>query len=202
MIRAAIVGLGWWGRNLVDAVQHSEAIRFVSAHTRTASTVVDFCRERDLGWTGDPKHCVFTTDLTPPHDDTRRADASAKSDQASQDEWQTIAFHSARVAQAATAISSVFAPGDVLVRLLQVAARWHDIGKAHRLLRFRVRDHRILDGEFAGRRAHRGRGGFRQRHASRGPGAADHCIAGGGRGPSAMKADAPAVGCICIKPAI
>ena len=34
-IRAAIVGLGWWGRNLVDSVRQSEAIRFTTAHTRT-----------------------------------------------------------------------------------------------------------------------------------------------------------------------
>ena len=46
MVRAAIVGLGRWGRNLVDAVQHSTAIRFTTAHTRTAATVTDFCRER------------------------------------------------------------------------------------------------------------------------------------------------------------
>lgn len=51
MVRAAIVGLGWWGRNLVDAVQHSEVIRFTTAHTRTAATVSDFCRERGLRWT-------------------------------------------------------------------------------------------------------------------------------------------------------
>ncbi|HME20067.1 MAG TPA: Gfo/Idh/MocA family oxidoreductase [Acetobacteraceae bacterium] len=49
-IRAAIVGLGWWGRNLVDAVRHSEAIRFTTAHTRTAGTVADYCRERELRW--------------------------------------------------------------------------------------------------------------------------------------------------------
>ena len=52
-IRAAIVGLGWWGRNLVDAVRHSDAIRFTAAHTRTAATVADFCREHDLRWIDD-----------------------------------------------------------------------------------------------------------------------------------------------------
>ena len=49
-IRAAIVGLGRWGRNLVDAVRQSEAIRFTTAHTRTAASVADFCRERGLHW--------------------------------------------------------------------------------------------------------------------------------------------------------
>jgi predicted dehydrogenase len=38
MIRAAIVGMGWWGRTLVEAVQtDSEMIRFVAGATRTVS---------------------------------------------------------------------------------------------------------------------------------------------------------------------
>ncbi len=40
MIRAAIVGLGWWGKTLVEAAQGSDAIRFVSGTTRTMSDVV------------------------------------------------------------------------------------------------------------------------------------------------------------------
>src|SRR5688572_10685187 len=41
MIRAAIVGMGWWGRTLVEAVQRdSEQIRFVAGATRTASPEV------------------------------------------------------------------------------------------------------------------------------------------------------------------
>lgn len=51
MIRAAIVGLGWWGRTLVNSVQgKSELIRFVAAHTRTRSKVEDFCREKQLAF--------------------------------------------------------------------------------------------------------------------------------------------------------
>jgi predicted dehydrogenase len=53
MIRAAIVGLGRWGRNLVDAVRHSETIRFTTAHTRTVATAEEFCREHGLRWVGD-----------------------------------------------------------------------------------------------------------------------------------------------------
>jgi len=54
MIRAAIVGLGWWGRNLVNAVRgHDEVIRFATAHTRHAEPVAGFCREHDLRWVGD-----------------------------------------------------------------------------------------------------------------------------------------------------
>ena len=49
MIRAAIVGLGRWGRSLVTSVQgKSGDIRFVIAHTRTRAAAEDFCREKDL----------------------------------------------------------------------------------------------------------------------------------------------------------
>ncbi len=51
MIRAAIVGLGRWGQNLISAVRRSDAIRFAVANTRTAATVADFCREHGLRWT-------------------------------------------------------------------------------------------------------------------------------------------------------
>jgi predicted dehydrogenase len=38
MINAAIVGLGWWGGTLVEAVQgSSDKIRFIAAHTRSRS---------------------------------------------------------------------------------------------------------------------------------------------------------------------
>ncbi|HEY1934033.1 MAG TPA: Gfo/Idh/MocA family oxidoreductase [Acetobacteraceae bacterium] len=54
MIRAGIVGLGWWGRNLVNAVAgHGELIRFTAAHTRHAEPVAGFCAERGLRWVGD-----------------------------------------------------------------------------------------------------------------------------------------------------
>jgi predicted dehydrogenase len=36
-IDAAIVGLGWWGRTLVDSAEGSDAIRFTAAATRTLS---------------------------------------------------------------------------------------------------------------------------------------------------------------------
>ena len=49
MVNAAIVGLGWWGKTLVNSVQgKSELIRFVAAHTRTRAKVEDFCREKQL----------------------------------------------------------------------------------------------------------------------------------------------------------
>jgi len=49
MVRAAIVGLGRWGRSLVNSVQgKSDDIRFVLAHTRTRETAEDFCREKGI----------------------------------------------------------------------------------------------------------------------------------------------------------
>src|SRR5215467_6916503 len=40
MINAAIVGLGWWGRTLVESVQGSDFLRFVAGATRTISPEV------------------------------------------------------------------------------------------------------------------------------------------------------------------
>lgn len=54
MIHAAIVGLGWWGRNLVSAVRgQDEVIRFAAAHTRHAEPVAGFCHQHGLRWIGD-----------------------------------------------------------------------------------------------------------------------------------------------------
>src|SRR2546423_612341 len=49
MIRAAIVGLGWWGKTLVAAVQgKSSAIQFVAAQTRSPAKAADFCRRHRI----------------------------------------------------------------------------------------------------------------------------------------------------------
>jgi predicted dehydrogenase len=54
MFRVAIVGLGSWGRRLVDSVQgRSDVIRFAAAATRTPSRVEDYCRDKDIRLTGD-----------------------------------------------------------------------------------------------------------------------------------------------------
>src|ERR1041385_8631863 len=37
MINAAIVGLGWWGKTLVESAEGSDFIRFVAGATRTVS---------------------------------------------------------------------------------------------------------------------------------------------------------------------
>ena len=49
MIRAAIVGLGHWGRTLVGSVQgKSSAIRFTAGHTRTRASAEAFCAENGI----------------------------------------------------------------------------------------------------------------------------------------------------------
>ncbi|HYM72559.1 MAG TPA: Gfo/Idh/MocA family oxidoreductase [Stellaceae bacterium] len=49
MIRAAIVGIGHWGRTLVNAVQgNSDKIRFTAGHTRTRSKAAAFCAEKGI----------------------------------------------------------------------------------------------------------------------------------------------------------
>jgi predicted dehydrogenase len=51
MIRAAILGLGRWGRSLVNSVHRkSTHMKFVAAHTRTRATVADFCRDKNLAF--------------------------------------------------------------------------------------------------------------------------------------------------------
>ena len=49
MIRAAILGLGRWGRSLVNSVQgKSRDIAFVAAHTRTRASAEEFCRDKGV----------------------------------------------------------------------------------------------------------------------------------------------------------
>jgi predicted dehydrogenase len=54
VIRAAIVGLGWWGKTLVESVQgSSDAIRFTRAVTRTVSPETEaFTEEQGLALLG------------------------------------------------------------------------------------------------------------------------------------------------------
>src|SRR5215216_6294733 len=48
MLRAAIVGLGWWGQNLVSAAQGKGEVEFVLAQTRTKSKAEEFCRTKGI----------------------------------------------------------------------------------------------------------------------------------------------------------
>lgn len=49
MVRAAIVGIGRWGRTLVGAVQgQSDTFHFVAGHTRTRGKAEQFCAEHGI----------------------------------------------------------------------------------------------------------------------------------------------------------
>ena len=49
MIRAAVVGIGHWGRTVINAVQgNSDKIRFIAGQTRTPSKVEGFCAEKGI----------------------------------------------------------------------------------------------------------------------------------------------------------
>src|SRR3972149_1523566 len=49
MINAAIVGLGWWGKTLVESTHGSDAIRFVAGATRTISPEIEaFVKQHGL----------------------------------------------------------------------------------------------------------------------------------------------------------
>ena len=54
MIRAAIVGLGRWGRTLVGAVDgNSSEFCFTAGHSRTRATAEPFCAEHGILWRDD-----------------------------------------------------------------------------------------------------------------------------------------------------
>lgn len=65
MIRAAIIGLGRWGRNLVDSVHgKSDAIRFVAGALRDVAKARDYAREK-----GFPLHDSYEKALADPNVD-------------------------------------------------------------------------------------------------------------------------------------
>ena len=49
MIRASIVGLGWWGKTLVESAENSDAVRFTAGTTRTVTPEVEaFAKQKGL----------------------------------------------------------------------------------------------------------------------------------------------------------
>ena len=67
MIRAAIVGLGSWGKTLVGSVQgphnHSDDIRFTTACTRTPANAQDYCREHGMQLTANYESILADRDI-------------------------------------------------------------------------------------------------------------------------------------------
>jgi predicted dehydrogenase len=53
VIKAGIVGLGWWGKTLVESAEGSNAIKFVAGTTRTVTPEVEaFAKQKGLKLTG------------------------------------------------------------------------------------------------------------------------------------------------------
>jgi predicted dehydrogenase len=88
MLRAAIVGLGWWGKSLVNSVHgKTEDIRFVLGQTRSRAKAEDFCREKAIPLVDGYDAVLASKDidavvLATPHsqhgDQVRRAAAAGK----------------------------------------------------------------------------------------------------------------------------
>jgi predicted dehydrogenase len=72
MIKAGIVGLGWWGKTLVESGEDSDAIRFVAGTTRTVTPEVEaFAKQKGLRLTADYQamlaHDIDAVVLATPH---------------------------------------------------------------------------------------------------------------------------------------
>ena len=72
MIKAGIVGLGWWGKTLVESGENSDAIRFVAGTTRTVTPEVEaFAKQKGLRLTADYQamlaHDIDAVVLATPH---------------------------------------------------------------------------------------------------------------------------------------
>ena len=72
MIKAGIVGLGWWGKTLVESGENSDAIKFVAGTTRTMTPEVEaFAKQKGLRLTADYQamlaHDIDAVVLATPH---------------------------------------------------------------------------------------------------------------------------------------
>src|ERR1041384_620563 len=71
MLRAAIVGIGNWGQNLVRSVEGSDTIRFVAGATRTPARAEEFCKRHGIALSGSYEELldsdVDAVVLTTPH---------------------------------------------------------------------------------------------------------------------------------------
>lgn len=87
MVRAAIVGLGWWGQRLASAAQGKGEINFVLGQTRTRAKAEDFCRQHGIRMVDDYEAVLADKEveavvLATPHsqhgEQVRRAAAAGK----------------------------------------------------------------------------------------------------------------------------
>ena len=120
MLRAAIIGPGWWGKTLVTAVQgKSDAITFVAAATRTPAKVEEFCRQHGLKLLADYEAALADPDIdavvlaTPhsQHGDQVRCAAAAGKHVFCEKPFTLTADDARRAVDAATKVGIVLAVG-------------------------------------------------------------------------------------------
>ena len=63
MLRAAIVGIGTWGQNLVRSVEGSGRIRFVAGSTRSPARAEEFCRRHGISLFGSYEELLESDDV-------------------------------------------------------------------------------------------------------------------------------------------
>lgn len=141
MIRAAIVGLGWWGRTMVDAVQgKSDQVTFVAGNTRTRAKAEDFCKERRIELRDDldgllKDRAIDAIVYTTPH--SQHEDHVKRAAQAGKHVYVEKPF-TLTVASARSALDAVRKAGIVLG--IDYQRRFHpSVGE----IRARVRDGRL-----------------------------------------------------------
>ena len=49
MLNAAMIGLGWWGKELIRSARDSKAMRFSRGVTLEPETVRDFAKDMNFG---------------------------------------------------------------------------------------------------------------------------------------------------------
>ncbi len=82
-----------------------------------------------LGWDGTsrtPFRIVSAEDASP----QEQADSAQDHEELSEAAWQTVGFHGGAVAREVARIAGGLVDAEVM-RLLRLAARWHDLGKSH-----------------------------------------------------------------------
>lgn len=90
----------------------------------------DEATQRGTGWSPESRQPVRAISLGGEPTSDERADASQDDDSVSrQRRYRTIASHCGEVAQLAARLGQVLSPQ--LAPVLELAAKWHDVGKAH-----------------------------------------------------------------------
>lgn len=88
----------------------------------------------------DPVPNIVPTDANADADLLEQADNQQDGEPLSISEWKTIAFHTSEVVESVGELSTALGMPDDMTRVLTLAARWHDVGKAHPAFQGKIRD--------------------------------------------------------------